>query len=279
MLVMLVVKVWIGLTIQSLSLLSEALHTVLVGFSILLSLVALPYPAHRDSWGHRKLESVLTLLLLAFMGFACCNLVGLAIQHTELAIANPTTGLTTEISLPLIQLFIGVTAVSFGFGIFGRYQVKQLSRTVLEASVVYSLRDAGLMVLVLLGFLGVNRGFYWLDPLLTVLMVSMAIATAWQILNRQLPSLLRQVAIAPEALIKTIHQVEGIIHCYGIQSRGIVGRMVYVEMRLILHPEYLAIAQVITERVERLIRQQYGSVRVVVDIDRDRTMMPEQGKE
>ncbi|NJP08891.1 MAG: hypothetical protein HC866_04910, partial [Leptolyngbyaceae cyanobacterium RU_5_1] len=167
----------------------------------------------------------------------------------------------------------------FWFGIFGRYQVKQLSRTVLEASVVYSLRDAGLMVLVLLGFLGVNRGFYWLDPLLTVLMVSMAIATAWQILNRQLPSLLRQVAIAPEALIKTIHQVEGIIHCYGIQSRGIVGRMVYVEMRLILHPEYLAIAQVITERVERLIRQQYGSVRVVVDIDRDRTMMPEQGKE
>jgi len=82
--------------------------------------------------------------------------------------------------------------------------------------------------------------------------------------------LMKQMAIAPEALAQTIHQVEGITHCYGIQSRGVVGRQVFVEMRLILHPECMSVARTIAERVERVIRDRYGPAKVVIYIDSDR---------
>jgi len=78
------------------------------------------------------------------------------------------------------------------------------------------------------------------------------------------------LAIASEALAQTIHQVEGITHCYSIQSRGVVGRQVFVEMRLILHPECVSMARTIAERVERVIRDRYGSAKVVIYIDSDR---------
>ncbi|HEY9655292.1 MAG TPA: cation transporter, partial [Crinalium sp.] len=58
--------------------------------------------------------------------------------------------------------------------------------------------------------------------------------------------------------------------CYGIQSRGVVGRQVFVEMRLILHPECTSIARSIAERVERAIRDRSGPVKVVIYIDSDR---------
>lgn len=33
-------------------------------------------------------------------------------------------------------------------------------------------------------------------------------------------------------------QVGGVTHCYQIQSQGIVGRFVYIQMHLIIHSEF-----------------------------------------
>jgi divalent metal cation (Fe/Co/Zn/Cd) transporter len=82
-----------------------------------------------------------------------------------------------------------------------------------------------------------------------------------------LPLLLRQIAIAPEVLAQIARQVEGVTHCYRVQSRGIVGRYVFVEMHLILHPEFTGAARVIAERVEGAIRECYGPVQAIIHID------------
>jgi divalent metal cation (Fe/Co/Zn/Cd) transporter len=129
------------------------------------------------------------------------------------------------------------------------------------------MQDAWLTLLVLGGLVGVGRGYSWIDPVLAIVMVITATISCWRILNWQLPSLMRQIAIAPEALAQTIHQVEGITHCYAINSRGTVGRHVFVEMHLILHPECMSIARTIAEKVERVIRERYGPARVVIYID------------
>ena len=126
-------------------------------------------------------------------------------------------------------------------------------------------------ILVLIGLIGVWRGYRWLDPAIALFMVLTCLTSFWRILNWQLPSFMQQVAIAPEALAQTIHQVEGITHCYDIRSRGIVGRQIFVEMRLILHPECMSIARSIAERVERAIRDRYGPAKVVIYIDSDTT--------
>lgn len=269
-LVMLAIKVWVGWATRSLSLASEALHTLVTSFSLLLTLLTLftPYASKRAPWGHTRLESGLTLLLVTFLGFSYCLLLGIAAQQIGF-LGGAQTGSSTVVQVngPILQMLSSVTIASFCFGVLGRYQSQLLDNPMLQFSFSQSLQDTGLMALVVFGLFGVQNGLGWLDPLLTIFILLVASFNVWRIVNWQLPSMMRQVAIAPEAVARTIRRVEGILHCYGIQSHGMVGRQVYVEMHLILHPECKSVAPAIVQRIEWLICQHYGPAKVVVYVD------------
>jgi cation diffusion facilitator family transporter len=271
-LLILAVKVWIGWATQSLSLVAESLHTLIDGSSILLSLIAVSssLPSGREGWGHSKLESTIAFLLVAFLGFACLGLLAASLQQLGAIEANSTAILPVRINLPLIQLLGVVMAVSFCLASFERYEARVLESAALRFNANHLFQDSWLMIVVLVGLIGVSRGYTWLDPVLAIVMVLTAVVSCCRVFTWQLPSLMRQIAIAPEALAQTIHQVEGITHCYAINSRGIVGRQVFVEMHLILHPECMGIARTIAERVERVIRERYGPARVVIYFDSEK---------
>lgn len=268
-LLVLAVKVWIGWVTQSLSLVAESLHTLIDSFSILLSVISISSmgSSGREVWGHGRLEATMALMLVAFLGFACLNLLAISAGQLEAIVSNSPELLSVRINPPLLQVLAVVMAISFCIASFELYQARVLESTALRFNANHLLQDSWLMILVLAGLVGVWRGYTWIDPILAMVMVVAAAISCWRVFNRQLPSLMRQIAIAPEALAQTIHQVEGITHCYAIQSRGIVGRQVFVEMRLILHPECMGIARTIAERVERVIRERYGPARVVIYID------------
>ncbi|MGA7932401.1 MAG: cation diffusion facilitator family transporter [Kovacikia sp.] len=265
----LAVKIWIGWATQSLSLISESLHTLIDGSSILLSLISVSssLPSGREGWGHSRLETAIAFLLVAFLGFACLDLLVVSLQQLEAIVTTPTEVLPVRINLPLIQLLGVVMAISFCLASFERYQARVLESTALRFNAKHLFQDSWLMIVVLVGLVGVWQGYSWLDPALAILMVLTAVVSCYRVFTWQLPSLIRQIAIAPEALAQTIHQVEGITHCYAINSRGLVGRQVFVEMHLILHPECMGIARSIAERVERAIRDRYGPAKVVIYID------------
>jgi len=270
-LLLLAMKLWTGWATQSLSLVAAALHTLLTCFSIVLSLIALSYPAinGREIWGHGRLEAGMSLLLVAFMGFAGFSVIALAVQQLDAIAARQPPPMTSQITLPLVQILAVVTAIGFCVAGFQRYQAGVLESGLLRFNSTYQFQDVWLMVLLLGGLLGERQGYLWLDPVMALLLILVTTVNCWRMFNRQLPSLMRQMAIAPEAVAQTVHQVEGITHCYGIQSRGIVGRQVLIELHLILHPECASLARSIADRVERAIRDRYGPAWVIVHIDSD----------
>jgi cation diffusion facilitator family transporter len=272
-LLVLAMKIWLGWATQSLSLIAQSLHTLIASFSILLSLIAATSPgaAQREIWGHSKLEAILTLLLTAFMGFACFNLTVISIHQLQAVTSNSEPLFALQINPSLFQLLAVIMATSFCLACLDYYQAGRMDSVALRLGANHLFQDVWLMLLMLAGLVGSWQKHLWLDPLLAIVLVLAAIANCWWVLNRQLPSLLRQVAIAPEALAQTVHQVEGITHCYGIHTRGMVGRQVFVEMRLILHPECVSVARTIAERVERTIRERYGPARIVIHIDSEQS--------
>jgi divalent metal cation (Fe/Co/Zn/Cd) transporter len=119
--------------------------------------------------------------------------------------------------------------------------------------------------------MGVWVGWVWLDAVLAILLVLLALGSCWQIVNWQLPLLVEQSAIAPEALAQIVREVGGVSHCYQIQSKGLVGRFVQVQMRIIVHPDFTSFTSLILERIETTIQERYGSVQVTLSIDDDLT--------
>jgi cation diffusion facilitator family transporter len=268
------VKVSAAWATRSLSLMAESLQTLLTSFSVLLSLLRTKAPkrARRPStYGHSKRETVITLLLVAVLGFAGLNLLIMSIQQLVITISGETLTFPANVSLPLIQLLSVVVVTSLGLAILGLYQAKVLSNTPLRFNATQLLKDVLLTILLIVGLMGVWVGWVWLDAVLAILLVLLAVGSCWQIVNWQLPLLVEQSAIAPEALAQIVREVGGVSHCYQIQSKGLVGRFVQVQMRIIVHPDFTSFTSLILERIETTIQERYGSVQVTLSIDDDLT--------
>ncbi len=264
------VKVSAAWVTQSLSLLAESLHTLITSFSTLLSLLAVAAPnrlAGREIYGHSKLESSATLILVAFLGFACTNLLGMSAQQL-IAVTNAADlPFPTQVSLPLIQILSALAGVTILLAFLNIHQAKVLNSPTLRFNANQLLKDVLLTLVVVLCLVGVLWGVFWLDLLLAVLLVIQTVRSCWYVVNWQLPLMVQQSAIAPEVLAQIARQVGGVTHCYHIESRGIVGRLVFVQMHLILHPDFVEVAPQIAERIELAIRERYGPIQAIFYVD------------
>ncbi len=266
-LMVLVMKVWIGWGTQSLSLLAVSLHTLVNVFSLFLGVVgvATRYSRGREIWGHSRLEAAMTLLMVAFMGFACFSLLAIALYQFVLSRSHPSP---VTVTAPLLQFLGGIVVITFCLASFERYQAGLLDSSTLRLAASRALQDVWLTLGVLGGLVATSQGVGWVDSLAAIALVSLVLWGGWQVLCRQLPLLVQQVAIAPEAIAQTISQIEGITHCSHIRSWGLVGRQVVIEAQLVFHPDYVGLAQMLAERVEQILQERYGNVKVVLYIAR-----------
>ncbi|NEO09547.1 MAG: cation transporter [Moorea sp. SIO3I6] len=268
------VKVSAAWATQSLSLMGESLFTLLICFNTLINLLMITtYDNSPDLsvYGHGKRETVITFVLIAFFGFAGGNLCLLSSQQLLTLIQGGTLTIPVRLSLPLIQLLGAVLAMSLGWSCLMIYQAKVVRSPTLRFQAAQMLQDVGLTILVLGGLWGVSRGFLWLDPLLSSVLVLFAGANCWQVINWQLPLLVKQTPIDPEAIANIAHQVGGVTRCDQIQCRGVVGRFMYVEMHLVVHPEFSGVISLIAERIQGGIQERYGPVQAIFHIDDDLT--------
>ena len=264
-LMVLVVKLWLGWATDSLSLLAESLHTLLDSLSTLLSLIVLSSKnklGWQNVWSHGKREMIGLLVVVSFLGFSGFSLAIMAAHALEIA-SQESVLLTAQ----AMQMLVAVIIVTFSLVIFKRHRSHVLASPLLRSNAQHTLRDLWLTVLVFLSLVGVHLGYGWLDPVLTILLVLMLIGSAWQLINWQLPFMVEQMAIAPEILAQMAKQVEGVSHCYRAKSRGLVGRHVFVELHLGVHPEFMGVARTIAQRIEAMIRTRYGPVKVAVYIN------------
>lgn len=294
-LLLFVVELTAGWISHSLCLLAESLHTLVDVFSTLLSLIAVSSP-HRtlgkEIWGHGRGEAAGALLLSAMLGFAGISIVMMALSQFELlgqalslqsayalsttyiqstyvqsAQGGVPTALPVAVTRSLIILIVVMVSLVAAAVLAAAKQRKSLNSLALKLNIEHLMADAWLTGLVLLGLVAIVNGYRWLDPLLAVGLVVLLIKSLWQMLNKQLPMLLKPTAIAPEAIAQIACQVEGVTRCTRILSRGMVGRQVWIELHLALHPEFMVIASTIGERVERSLREHYGPVRAQIWLD------------
>ncbi|NJM99300.1 MAG: cation diffusion facilitator family transporter [Phormidesmis sp. RL_2_1] len=264
------VELTAGWVSQSLSLLAESLHTLIDVFSTLLGLIAVASPQRtlgKEIWGHGRGEAAGALGLSAVLGFAGISIVMLAFNQFETAWQVTQGAFQVQVTRPLVVLLWVMVSLMLTAVLVAARQSHAVSSLALKLNVQHILADAWLSVLVLVGLVAVAHGYRWIDPLLSIVLVVLSFRSLWKMLNGQLPMLLRPTAIAPEAIAQIACQVEGVTRCTRILSRGMVGRQVWIELHLALHPEFMIIANTIGERVERSLREHYGPVRAQIWLD------------
>jgi cation diffusion facilitator family transporter len=269
-LLVLTVKVFVGWQTNSLALLATALYCPIAAVSAVYALMA-TYNLQRcgrSLWGHSNWEAGTALLLVSVLGFGCFTLSGVALQRLA---ASPSLNQIAPIGVTAAQLqtllMFGLASLTLAW--FAKRSAKQNRMMALTMNGAQVLQEALISLGMLVALAVIQQGYTWLDPLLALGLSMGAGLSAWRMLLRQMPLMLRQVAIAPEAIAQVVRQVDGVTNCYQVQSRGLVGRQVLIHLRLQVHPEFLGTEGRMIQEVEARLRETYGPVKVMVKVDSD----------
>ncbi|NDJ21541.1 cation diffusion facilitator family transporter [Nostoc sp. B(2019)] len=256
-----VVGYWTG----SLSLLADALHSVTDSANNILGLVASkfssPQPDREHPYGHHKFEAVGALGIAAFLGIACFEILQGAIERIIKG------GEPVRISLPELWLLLIVLGVNIFVAFYERSVGKRVGSPILIADATHTMSDIWVTISVIGGLIGVWLGYQWMDIVLAFPVALLVFWSGWSVLKENLPWLVDQMAIAPEAIHAIATSVPGVVNCHDIASRGVLGRQVFIEMHLIVDAPDVETAHHITEEVESRLSERFSPVRILIHVE------------
>ena len=267
-------KLTLGLASGSLSLQADALHSITDSVNNVLGLItnrfSSPKPDREHPYGHQKFEAIGALGIAAFLGIACFEILRGAVEKIFLNTENAAIKVTsTELWLLLLVLGINIF-VAF----YERNVGRKVNSPILIADAKHTMSDIWVTIIVIAGLVGVWQAknlnipqLEWLDVILAFPVALLVFYSGWEVIKENLPWLVDEMAIAPEAIHDTVMEVSGVVNCHEIASRGILGRQVFIEMHLIVDTNDIIAAHKITETIEEHLEKRFGKVRVLIHVE------------
>jgi cation diffusion facilitator family transporter len=267
-----VLKGVIGFATGALSLQADALHSVTDSINNVLGLVATrfssPQPDRNHPYGHQKFEALGALGIAAFLGIACFEILQSTIERIF-------HGLTSvDISPQELWLLLIVLGINIFVAFYERKVGHQLNSPILIADAKHTMSDVWVTIVVLAGLIGIWQArvlnipqLQWLDVILAFPVAILVFKSGWEVLQENLPWLVDEMAIAPEAIHALVIEVPGVINCHSIASRGLLGRQVFIEMHLIVEAQDIETAHEITEKVESVLQYNFAPARILIHVE------------
>jgi cation diffusion facilitator family transporter len=262
-------KVATGWKVQSLSLLSAALHSLITGLSLLfgwLSVTSCDRATGREVHGHGRRESFFALLGVVAVSVSGLGLLSFCVRQV-LGAWQGVLPFSVQANILLLQFLAAIVAATLGLGLLHHIQSRRSGYPILHFNANQLFQDSGLMALTVASLVGVWAGEPLIDLLAAAVLLILAVERFWQVLVWYFPLMIEQTAIAPEVIEGAIAEVEGVVRCYRVRSRGIVGRFVYISLHLALEPGNSQLAPQIARQIEQVLRDRYGPVQLTCTIE------------
>lgn len=265
-LLVMLLKGGVGWLTGSLSLLADALHSVTDSANNVLGLVTTrlssPEPDRDHPYGHQKFEAVGALGIAAFLGIACFEIFQSVVERL-LQGSQPV-----KIDAPQLWLLLIVLGVNIFVAFYERSVGHRVGSPILIADAKHTMSDVWVTISVLGGLIGVWLwNWQWLDMILAFPVALLVFWSGWSVIRDNLPWLVDEMAIAPEAIHAIAMQVPGVVNCHSIASRGLLGRQVFIEMHLIVDAVDVTTAHQITEELEGQLEAKYGPARINIHVE------------
>jgi cation diffusion facilitator family transporter len=215
-LLVLLVKLFVGMSTSSLAILADAIHSLTDVANNIVAWIVIrlsAMPADREHpYGHRKFETLAVFGLATF----------LAVLAFEIA-KNAITRETTEIVSGgwELGLMIGVLVVNIVLASWQRYWARRLKSGIMLADAAHTFADVLTTVVVIIGWQLSSMGFLILDRICALGVAGLVFYLAYRLYKTAFPVLVDEYAIDPEHLMNAVMNVAGIKEVGRIRSRWI----------------------------------------------------------
>lgn len=258
------IELFAGIVTRSLSIFSDAAHTMIDSSNNILGLVVLTLaakpPDKEHPYGHGKFETLAAFAIVAFLAITCIEIIqasaGRLLHPVKLPLFNKGV-----LFLLFITLVLNLIIWSYE-----RFQGIKLKSSLLLADSSHTGSD----ILVKLSVIGsqffIAREMYWVDPLIAILITFFIAKAGYEILMRTLPVLVDGVWLDPEVIRKSATEVDGIISCYEIYSRQSPYTN-FIECKIKVIPKDLYGAHKVADKVEEKLKQDFGDCKITVHVE------------
>lgn len=258
----LVVKLFVGLSTNSLAILADCIHSLTDVANNIVAWIVIrlsAMPADREHpYGHRKFET------LAVFGLATLLAV-MAIEIAKSAFTKETTEIVSG-TWELV-LMIGVLVVNIVLATWQRYWARRLKSGIMLADAAHTFADVLTTVVVIIGWQLSSMGFLILDRLCALGVAGLVFYLAYQLYKSAFPVLVDEYAIDPEDIKDAVMNVAGVREVGRIRSRWI-GSEVAIDIVISVDADLsTGESHLIADQVESVIEDQFNVGDALVHIE------------
>ena len=259
------VKFVVGLSIGSLAVVGDAIHSSVDALNNVFGLVVVRFaskgPDAEHPYGHAKFESLGALLIVVFLSLSVFELLRGAWER--LVNGAPTLSVSSvQVGFLALTLVINLWVVWFE-----TRAGRRLNSPILLADAAHTRVDVFITLAVLGGLALTHYGYPAADPVLAIVVAFLVVRVGWEIVGHSLPTLVDGAAVDEATIRHEAEVVDGVRSAYGIRSRT-AAALSFAEVTIAVDGEQnVAAAHRIADAVEERLRDQLGFYQVQVHVE------------
>lgn len=261
-------KLIAGLLAGSLSVISDAIHSVVDSLNNIVGLVVTKYstaePDEGHPYGHAKFETLAAFVIAGFLFLTCYEIGVNAFKRLF------QTGDTSPEITPFTFMVMLVTIVAnLIVTTYERREGKRLNSGFLLADAIHTRSDVLVSCSVLIGLILIRMGYFWLDPVISLGVAAFIAWNGYQIFKATVPVLVDAAPVSSERIAAIAESVSGVHSVHDVRSRA-QGNEMFIEMHLHVSAEaeldHVA-SHAITEEVEKRLTEEFGKVTATIHVE------------
>jgi cation diffusion facilitator family transporter len=259
------VKFVVGLSIGSLAVVGDAIHSSVDAINNVFGLAVVRFaskgPDAEHPYGHAKFESLGALLIVVFLSLSVFELLRGAWER--LSHGSPALTVTPfQVGVLALTLLVNLWVVWFE-----TRAGRRLNSAILLADAAHTRVDV-FITLAVLGGLGLSHfGYPAADPVLAIVVAFLVVRVGWEIVGHSLPTLVDGAAVDERTIRREAEEVDGVRSAYAIRSRT-AAALSFAEVTIAVDGEQnVAAAHRIADAVEARLRDQLGFYQVQVHVE------------
>ncbi len=258
-------KVVYGYITDSISMLSDGLHSFFDGTSNVIGLIgvwiAAQPPDKEHPYGHRKYETLFTIAIAILIFIAGAGIL----RKAYLGLRMPHVVEVTILSFIIMTITL---SINFYVMVYESRKATELKSDFLLADAMHTRTDIFVSISVIISLVAATLGYPVIDAVVSVIIALLIGRMGFSVLKSAADVLADTARIDPDEIRDAVRRIKSVRECHEIRTRGKEGA-VNVDLHVLVDPEVkIHEAHEIAHIVEESLKKEFPSIiDVVVHIE------------
>jgi cation diffusion facilitator family transporter len=251
-------KLICGLTYDLAAMTADGIHSMTDGLNNVVGMIGIYFAYQpkdkKHPYGHRKFETMTTLIISALLITTALNLLKSAYDR----VINPVTPTVEKISFYVMIFTIVINVIVY---LYEKSKSKELHSDFLISDAAHTLSDVFVSFSVIGTLVVVRLGFNWIDIVVSVIITVLILKAAVKILKEGSDVLCDAAVFDPANIAELVCRFDEVKSCHAVRSHGRTDDA-HIDMHIMMVCDAMSLDDIhsLVHKIEENIKMVYPGV-------------------